>query len=70
MHPQRQKHFHVLDHLVYMLTEPEAADCDKLFLELFVPGPEQSGRVREGLLHFLDADRMGLAQWASEGSGL
>lgn len=39
MHPQRQKHFHVLGHLVYMLTAPEAADCDKLFLDLLVPRP-------------------------------
>lgn len=70
MCPQRQKHFHVLGHLIYILTEPEVADCDKLFLDLRVPRPLQSGGVREGLLHFPDTDRMGLAQWASEGSSL
>lgn len=50
-----------------MLTEPEAADCDKLFANL---GSSRPGGVSEALLGLPDTDRMGLAQWASEESWL
>lgn len=39
-----------------MLTEPEAADCDMLFVE---PEPQQSWGVSEGLFLHPDTDRMG-----------
>lgn len=53
-----------------MLTEHEAADCDKLFPLLSVPGLQQSGGVRKRLFHISDSDRMGLAQWALNGASL
>ncbi len=53
-----------------MLTEPEAADWDKLFLVFSVPGLHPSRGARKGLFQFPDTDRMGLVQWTPDESSL
>lgn len=53
-----------------MLLVSEDADRDKLFLDLSVSGHQQSRGFRRELSQLPDTDRIGLAQWAPEGSSL